>query len=152
MPVQWPWASITNPPAIPSGTLANTNATAYKTYLDGLYLAIGGTATAATTAAGGWPVQWPVASITNLPASVVTNYSQIAGSVTTTVNSILSNANNYNGTFTGNGSGLTNLFATNIVGSITSPFPTNHVSPVLFQVGTLWGTTNVFIQCVYTNQ
>lgn len=56
------------------------------------------------------------------------------------------------GTFSGNGSGLTVIPSSSIVGGISSPFPTNHIAPFLFQLGTQWGTTNLFIQCVVTNQ
>jgi len=86
---------------------------------------------------------------TNLAGTTVRPwaYPAINGDVTVAGN--LSVSNGY--AISGNGSGLTNLNGANMAGAFVSPFPTNHVSPILIPAG-LWGTTNVFAQLVYTNQ
>ena len=81
----------------------------------------------ATTASGGWPTTWAPSSITagNLP-STVTNTAPIAtsqlpgGVLTNNETGVTVSGTFTNGAYYGNGGGLTNLNATNVVGTLTN--------------------------------
>lgn len=88
--------------------------------------------------------------------TVITNmYGNLANSTNFSVANLsigaTSPSNNWVGTFTGNGSGLTNVPSTAITGTMVTQFPTNTVVGYL-QIALKYGTTNLFIPLCYTNQ
>jgi hypothetical protein len=103
----------------------------------------------ATTASGGWPTTWAPSSITagNLP-STVTNTAPIAASqlpggvLTNNETGVTVSGTFTNGTYYGNGFGLTNLQSTNIVGLVAGSgiATSNGVGTNLTVYGTLTST------------